>query len=125
MVGKGVGIYWIKINDNIGFLVDANITSNEGYREHSQYNRNSLSAKIDGFIGDNSKFKTIFSFNDVEQSGVSSLSIHDYKNDRKKNLFHNNVGRRLVDSYRLTGEFIYEPEEDSLFSFTPFCAIIE
>ncbi len=108
-----------KINDNIGFLVDANITSNEGYREHSQYNRNSLSAKIDGFIGDNSKFKTIFSFNDVEQSGVSSLSIHDYKNDRKKNLFHNNVGRRLVDSYRLTSEFIYEPEEDSLFSFTP------
>ena len=70
--------------------------------------------RFDGFIGDNTSYKTITSYAQVEQSGVSSLSKEDYRNDPKKNEYINGVGRRDVDALRISTEFSYEPGDESL-----------
>lgn len=108
------------VNDNTGFSLNLNLTDNEGYREESDYSRYSTTGRLDGFLSDYTEFKTIISFTQVEQSGVSGLEEDDYKNYPKKNFYHNDVGRREVDALRLSTEFAYEPDDHRLYTVTPF-----
>lgn len=108
------------INDNLGFRIDLNLTDNDGYREESEYSRYSTTGRIDGFLGDYTSFKTILSYTQVDQSGVSSLEVDDYRSNPKKNFFHNDVGRREVDAFRFSTEFAYEPDNLNLYTITPF-----
>ena len=108
------------INDNTGFRINLNVTDNDGYRDESEYSRYATTSRLDGFIGDYTAFKTIFSYSHVDQSGTSSLEEDDYENDPTKNLYHNDVGRREVDALRLSTEFAYEPDDRNLYTVTPF-----
>lgn len=108
------------INKDLGFRVDLNVTDNDGYRDESEYSRYSTTGRLDGFIGDNTQFKTILSYTHVDQDGVSGLEESDYTNNTKKNLYHNDVGRREVDALRFSTEFSYEPDNKSLYTVTPF-----
>lgn len=98
--------------------VSVNITDNEGYRNESEYDRQSLSARWD-FSGDNLSVKTLLSYTEVNQSGVSSLEEDDYKNDTKKNRFHGDVGYREVEALRFSSEFSLA-FDNGLLSFIPF-----
>jgi outer membrane receptor protein involved in Fe transport len=108
------------INDSAGFRIDLNVTENDGYRDESEYSRYSTTGRLDGFIGDYSSFKTILSYSQVEQAGVSGLEAADYHNNPKINFYHNDVGRRDVSALRLSTEIAYEPDNASLLTLTPF-----
>ncbi len=108
------------IGQDNGFRIDLNLTDNAGYRDESEYSRYATSIRLDGFLGDDISVKTLFSYTQVEQSGVSSLEIDDYRNNPTHNFYHNQVGRREVDALRLSSEFAYEPNATKLATFTPF-----
>lgn len=108
------------INENLGFRIDFNATDNDGYRDESEYSRYSTTGRLDGFINDYTAFKTILSYTQVEQSGVSGLESDDYHSNTKKNLYHNDVGRREVEALRLSTEIAYEPDNLNLYTVTPF-----
>lgn len=108
------------ISDDLGFRIDLNLTDNEGYRDESDYSRYAGTARFDGFWGDDTSFKSILSYSQVDQSGVSGLEENDYRNNPKKNLFHNDVGRREVDAFRFSTEISHEPDDKNLYTITPF-----
>jgi outer membrane receptor protein involved in Fe transport len=108
------------INDDHGFRIDLNITDNEGWRDESQYSRYATTSRIDSIIGDYTLVKSILSYNRVDQSGISSITADDYRNNPKNNLYHNDIARRQVDAFRLSTEISYEPNDNDLYTFTPF-----
>ncbi len=108
------------VSANTGFRIDLNLTDNDGYRDASEYSRYSTTARFDGYVGNNTAFKTILSYTHVDQSGVSGLETDDYRQRTKKNLYHNDVGRREVDALRFSTEFAYEPDDRNLYTITPF-----
>lgn len=108
------------VNINNGFRIDLNVTNNEGYRDESEYNRISSTGRLDSFIGDTISFKTIFSYSEIDQSGTSGLEASDYRNNPKKNLFHNDIAKREVKALRLSTKIAYEPDDINLYTATPF-----
>jgi len=108
------------IHANAGFRLDLNVTDNTGYRDASEYSRYSTTGRLDGFIGDHTTYKTIVSYTQVDQSGVSGLEAADYFSRSTKNFYHGDVGRREVEALRVSTEFAYEPNAASLVSVTPF-----
>lgn len=100
-------------------IISLNITDNDGYREESDYSRASLNARWD-INQDNLKIKTLLSYTEVDQSGVSSLEQDDYKNDTKKNRFQGNTAYRDVEALRLSSEFSWTLNSKELLSFIPF-----
>lgn len=103
-----------------GLSVSLNITDNEGYREESEYSRESLTGRWDYGVNDSLSVKTLFSYTKVDQSGASSLEKNDYKNNRKKNLYHGDVAFREVEALRLSSEFSWVLSEQSLLTMTPY-----
>lgn len=103
-----------------GFRLDLNLTDNDGFREEAKYSRYASTARLDGFLGDNTAYKSILTYSQVAQSGISSLKEDDYKNNTTKNTYHNDVGRRDVNALRWSTEFAYEPNDNSLYTLTPF-----
>lgn len=108
------------ITDDMGFRIDLNVTDNDGYRDQSDYSRYATTGRLDGYLNDDTFFKTILSYSHVEQSGVSGLNETEYQDDPTKNYYHNDVGRREVDALRLSTEVAYEPDNTNLYTFTPF-----
>lgn len=108
------------INANNGFRIDLNLTDNDGYRDDSAYSRYSTTGRLDSLVGDNTSVKTIFSYNTVDQSGVSSLESADYRNNPRKNFYHGDIAKREVEALRLSTEIAYEPDNTNLYTLTPF-----
>ncbi|MHC8441789.1 MAG: TonB-dependent receptor [Candidatus Eutrophobiaceae bacterium] len=108
------------IDEDTGFRIDLNLTDNNGYREETEYSRYSTTGRLDRLIGDYAALKAIFSYTHVDQSGVSELETDDYRNNAKKNLYHNDMGRREVNAVRFSSEFAYEPDDRRLYTITPF-----
>ena len=108
------------LSKTLGYRFDLNITDNEGFRDEAKYKRNASTLRFDGFTDNDINFKTIISYNYIDQSGTSSLEIDDYKNNTEKNLYHNDLGRREVDALRLSTEFSFSPDENRLYSITPY-----
>lgn len=108
------------INDKAGFRLDLNLTDNDGYRDEADYSRYSLTGRLDAELTDKLNSKTIFSYTQVDQSGVSGLEEDDYVNHTRKNVYLNDVGRREVEALRLSTELNLTLSDQNLFSFTPF-----
>ncbi len=108
------------LTDDTGFRVDFNATDNSGYRQEADYSRYSSTVRVDSQMTDQLKSKTVLSYTYVDQSGVSSLEEEDYKNNPKKNRFHDDIGYRKVNAFRLSNEFNYSVNEDALVSVIPF-----
>ena len=103
-----------------GMRFDLNLTDSEGYRDASDYSRYSGNIRLDGFVNDDTSFKTILAYNYIDQAGVSSLNSSDYHHNSKKNEYHGEMGNRKVNALRISTEFAYEPDNISLFTLTPF-----
>ena len=108
------------INEDLGYRIDVNLTDAKGYRDDSAYSRYATTARFDGFWGDYTSYKTILSYSEIDQSGVSSLEENDYFNQPRKNLFQERVGARKVNALRLSTEFSHEPSDEALLTLTPF-----
>lgn len=100
--------------------VNVNITDNEGYRDAADYSRESLTSRWDIDATQDLAIKTLLSYTQVDQSGVSSLEESDYRNNTTKNRFQGDTGFRDVEALRLSSEFSLSIGHDRLLTMTPY-----
>lgn len=101
-----------------GVRGDLNLTHTDGWRDGTEYDRQSANVRWDGYMG-GASLKVLFTGSNIEQqtAGTSRLSEDDYEDDPTKNYYP--ISFRDVQAYRLA--FAYEKEDaDSLLSVTPY-----
>ena len=105
--------------DQSGVRGDINLTHTDGWREGTEYDRQSSTLRWDRFLDDGARLRTVLSVSDIDQqtAGTSRLSEDDYKNDPTKNYYV--ISYRDVQALRLSTA--YEKETaDTLLSITPY-----
>ena len=107
-------------DDNLAARLDFNHTQSHGFRDAADYDRQSLTGRVDNQINDRMQLKVIATYSTIDQSGVSSLEIDDYQNNTRQNLYHDDIGFREVEALRISAELAYEVSSDQLLSLTPF-----
>ncbi len=107
-------------NESIAARIDINLTESEGFRDEADYDRQSLTLRLDSQLSSDWTAKVVASYSTIDQSGVSSLEEDDYRNNTTKNRFHDDIGFRQVDAFRLSSEFNYEISDSQLFTVTPY-----
>ena len=108
------------IGDNNGFRLDVNLTDSDGYRDHSAYNRESLTGRYDHELSSLVNLKVVASHSSIDQSGTSSLEEELYRHDPTFNHYQNDIGFREVSSTRFSSEFDIQLDNDRLLTVTPF-----
>lgn len=101
-----------------GVRADLNLTHTDGWRDGTEYDRQSANLRWDGYVG-GASLKALFTVSNIDQqtAGTSRLSEEDYKNNPTKN--YTPISYREVQSYRFSLD--YEKEDhDSLLSITPY-----
>jgi len=101
-----------------GVRGDINLTHTDGWRDGTEYDRQSANLRWDGYLG-GASLKALFSASNIDQqtAGTSRLSEDDYKNAPTKN--YTPISYREVQAYRFSVD--YEKEDtDSLLSITPY-----
>lgn len=105
--------------DNDGLRGNLNITHTDGWRDATEYDRQSTGLRWDRAIGETAMLKTVFSASNINQTtaGSSALSRDDYENSPTTN--YTPISYRDVQAVRLSAA--YEREgESSLLSLTPY-----
>ena len=102
-----------------GVRGDLNITHTDGWRDGTEYDRQSATVRWDRFLEDGASLKTVLATSNIDQqtAGTSRLSEADYLNDPTKN--KTPISYREVQALRLSTA--YEKEsKNSLLSLTPY-----
>ncbi len=98
---------------------DLNLTHTDGWRDGTEYNRQSATGRWDRFLASGATLKTVLAASNINQqtAGTSRLSEDDYHNDPTKN--YTPISYRDVRALRLSAA--YEREgPSSLLSITPY-----
>jgi len=110
-----VGNSW----DDDGIRADINITHTDGWRDATEYDRESATLRWDHFLESGASLKTLLSTSNIDQqtAGSSRLSEDDYYNNPTEN--YTPISYRKVEATRFSTA--YEKEShDTLLSLTPF-----
>lgn len=102
-----------------GIRADLNITHTDGWRDNTEYDRQSANIRVDSYLSNGAKIKTLLNASNIDQqtAGSSRLLEDDYKNNPTEN--YTPISFRKVESLRLSTA--YEKESDaSLYSVTPY-----
>ncbi len=102
-----------------GIRADLNITTTDGWRDATEYDRQSATVRWDRFLTNGATLKTVITASNIEQqtAGTSRLSKEDYLNNPTKN--KTPISLRNVEALRISSA--YEKEEDNtLLSITPY-----
>ncbi len=102
-----------------GLRADLNLTHTDGWRDGTEYDRQSATARWDRFLENGAALKTVFTASNIDQqtAGTSRLSEEDYLNNPTRN--YHPISFRDVRAWRLSTA--YEKEDaDSLLSITPY-----
>jgi outer membrane receptor protein involved in Fe transport len=102
-----------------GIRLDLNLTHTDGWREATEYDRQSGSLRWDRFLDDGASLKTVLAVSNIDQqsAGSSRLFRDDYLNNPTRN--YTPISFREVQAVRLSTA--YEKEiGPSLFSITPY-----
>lgn len=105
--------------EDSGFRVDLNVTGSDGFREAADYDKQSMTARLDQRLG-GAKVKSVVSYSEIDQSGVSSLQEGDYLARSDHNQFHGDIGFREVEALRVSTEIAWQLSEESNLTMTPF-----
>jgi len=102
-----------------GWRGDLNITSTEGWRDRTAYDRQSGTLRWDAVLGDDATLKTVATFSLIDQqtAGSSTIVKSDYENDPTKN--YTPVSFRKVAAYRLSAAY-EKMMSGALLSITPY-----
>jgi len=102
-----------------GFRMDINITDSDGWRNDTEYARQSLNLTWERTAGDRIKLKTVAALSNVDQhpAGIAAISEEDYLQDAR--LHYTPVSFRTVKSVRISTA-IERFGNHSLLSVTPF-----
>ena len=104
---------------NHGIRADLNLTHTDGWRDSTQYDRQSANFRLDSFLDSGVKVKTVLNISNIDQqtAGSSRLLEDDYKNHPTRN--YTPISIRKVESLRLSSAFEKEVGEN-LYSITPY-----
>lgn len=105
--------------DNDGYRIDANLTHTDGWRDATDYDRQSATVRWDRSLQSGASLKTVLAASNIDQqtAGSSRLLAVDYYNNPTLN--YTPISYRAVDALRLS--VAYEKEDaDSLLSVTPY-----
>ena len=108
------------INDKHGFRADINLTKSEGFRENTDYSRNTGTLRFDGKINSNTDYKTILTYSGVNQSGASALSESQFNQDSTRNLYSDHIADRNVNAFRFSTEVKFKTSDSGELSVIPF-----
>ncbi len=106
-------------DDDSGYIASLNLTHSDGWRDSTEYDRQSANLRYDNFLDNGATLKTIFSATNVDQqtAGSSRLLRDDYLNNPQLN--YTPVSYRQVEAYRLSTEFEKGNKSQSL-TITPY-----
>jgi len=102
-----------------GIRADLNLTHTDGWRDGTEYDRQSGTLRWDRFLDSGASLKTILSASNIEQqtAGTSRLSESDYNDNPTLNYYP--ISYRNVKAIRLSSA--YEKETaNTLLSLTPY-----
>ena len=101
-----------------GVRLDANVTRTDGWRDATEYNRQSGTVRWDRPLRSGA-LRTVATFSNIDQgtAGSSALSSVDYLDDPTTN--YTPISYRTVRAFRLSTEYARETG-NSLLSLTPF-----
>ena len=102
-----------------GVRGDINVTHTDGWRDGTEYDRQSATVRWDRFMEDGSSLKTVLATSNIDQqtAGTSRLSEADYQDNPEINYYP--ISYREVQAVRLSTA--YEKESKStLLSLTPY-----
>ncbi len=101
-----------------GVRIDANATRTDGWRDATEYKRQSGTVRWDRPLGDGA-LRTVATFSNIDQgtAGSSALNAEDYSADPTIN--YTPISYRTVQAFRLSTEYARESGR-SLLSLTPF-----
>lgn len=104
---------------NHGIRADLNLTHTDGWRDSTQYDRQSANFRLDSFLDSGVKVKTVLNISNIDQqtAGSSRLLEDDYKNHPTRN--YTPISIRKVESLRLSSAFEKEVGAN-LYSITPY-----
>jgi iron complex outermembrane receptor protein len=104
---------------NHGIRADLNLTHTDGWRDSTEYDRQSANFRLDSFLDNGTKVKTVLNVSNIDQqtAGSSRLLEDDYKNHPTRN--YTPISLRKVESLRLSSAFEKEVGV-SLYSITPY-----
>ena len=102
-----------------GFRADLNLTQTDGWRDATDYDRQSATLRFDRFPGDNTAIKTVATYSHIDQhtAGSSALSRADYENNPTTN--YTPISFREVTALRVSSAWERE-NGDALLSITPY-----
>lgn len=105
--------------DENGYRADVNSTATDGWRDATEYDRQSATLRWDRAVGNDMIIKTVLSWSDIDQqtAGSSVLSESDYLNNPTIN--YTPISFRKVQALRLSTA-IEQERGNSLISFTPY-----
>ncbi len=104
---------------NDGIRADLNITHSDGWRDATEYDRQTATLRWDRFLENDAIVKTVLTTSNIDQqtAGTSRLSRDDYFNNPTKN--KTPISFRKIKAVRLSSA--YEKEDDNtLLSITPY-----
>ena len=105
--------------DDDGVRADINITHTDGWRDATEYDRESATLRWDHFLESGASLKTLLSTSNIDQqtAGSSRLSETDYHNNPTNN--YTPISYRQVEATRFSTA--YEKESsNTLLSLTPY-----
>ncbi len=102
-----------------GFRIDANFTDSEGWRDATEYSRQSVTMRWDRQLGSRTFLKSVIAFSNIDQepAGATAISESDFRDDATTN--YTPVSYREVRSYRFSSAF-ERYYQSALLSITPF-----
>lgn len=102
-----------------GLRADLNLTRTDGWRQATDYDRQSGTVRWDQSVGGASRIKTVATFSRIEQqtAGTSAVSLADYLNNPTSN--YTPISVRQVKAFRFSAAFERQGST-SLLSFTPY-----
>ncbi|MEO1767248.1 TonB-dependent receptor [Thiobacter aerophilum] len=102
-----------------GLRADLNLTTTDGWRDHTGYDRQSATLRWDRALGTDAVIKTVLTGSRIDQdtAGSSALVRADYENAPTKN--YTPISYRKVSALRLSSAWERETG-DTLVSLTPY-----
>lgn len=102
-----------------GYRADVNLTHTDGWRENTEYDRQSVNGRWDRILESGAALKTVLAYSNIDQqtAGSSRLSETDYLNNPTEN--YTPISYRRVEALRLSMDYSKE-SSDTLTSVIPY-----
>ncbi len=115
---RAMGSYSDTLGDD-ALRASVNLTHTDGWRESTQYDRESTTLRWDSFLKGGAMLKTVLTMSNIDQqtAGSSRLRYDDYHNNPTYN--YTPISFRKVQAIRLSSAYEKE-DQNSLLSLTPY-----